>query len=391
MIALTCIIIPVGGGLLAKRFMFANDKEQFITAPVTRSDIEEAVLASGTLNALKTLDVGAQVSGQLKKLHVALGDRVKKGQLLAEIDPVLQENALADAEAGLENFQFQKRSKLALLKQYELAYKRQNEMVAQDAAARADLETAQAQLDSTRAEISALDAQLKKGRIAVETAKANLGYTRIVAPMDGVVIGIVTEEGQTVVSAQAAPTILKLANVDTITVKAQISEADVTRVMAGLPVYFTILGDPDTRYYSRLRAIEPAPESLSSGSSTSSTGTSSSNSAIYYNGLFDVPNPGNKLRVSMTAQVSVVLSQAKQALCIPASSLRNKEKAGYYMVKVLRNEAAENRTIRVGINNNVNVQVLEGLKEGEKVIIGDAPASSVTTGKGSPGPPPGRM
>ena len=127
--------------------------------------------------------------------------------------------------------------------------------------------------------------------------------------MDGVVVGIVTEEGQTVVSAQAAPTILRLANLDTITVKAQISEADVTRVRPGQKVYFTILGDPDARHYGKLRAIEPATDSASSSSSAS---TSSSSTAIYYNGLFEVPNPDRTLRVSMTAQVFVVLSEAKQ-------------------------------------------------------------------------------
>src|SRR5450631_1119571 len=260
LLVLVSIAVLTGAGLLVKHYFFDNAKISYITANATKTDIEEKVLASGTLNALKTVEVGAQVSGQLKKLHVVLGDQVKKGQLLAEIDPVLQQNSLRDAEASLENVKAQKRSKQALLQQYELAYKRQKQMVDQDAAASADLESAQAQLDGTRADLAALDAQINKAKISVDTAKANLDYTRIVAPMEGVVISIVTEEGQTVVSAQTAPTILKLANLDTITVKAQISEADVTRTRPGQSVYFTILGDADTRYYSTLRAIEPGPD-----------------------------------------------------------------------------------------------------------------------------------
>jgi membrane fusion protein, macrolide-specific efflux system len=385
-IVLVSIFILLCTGLLARRFLFATEAPAFITAGVTRMDIEESVLASGTLQALKTVDVGAQVSGQLKKLHVRLGDQVKKGELLAEIDPVLQHNALKDAEAAQESVQAQIRAKKALLQQYELAYRRQLELAAQDAASRADLESAQAQLDTSRADLAALEAQLKKARVAVDTAQANLEYTRIVAPMDGVVIGIVTEEGQTVVSAQAAPVILKLANLDTITVKAQISEADVTRVRPGQKVYFTILGDPDTRHYGTLRAIEPATDAASS----SSTSSPSSSTAVYYNGLFDVPNPDRKLRVSMTAQVAVVLSEARQVLSIPVSALRDKGKDGRQTVKVLVAGVPQERTIRVGISNNVNAQVIDGLREGERVLIGDAAAPVTAASAGPPhGPPPG--
>lgn len=387
---LVAIVAFLGAGLLVKHYFFAKDKITYITASAGRMDIEENVLASGTLNALKTVAVGAQVSGQLKKLHVALGDQVKKGQLLAEIDPVIQLNTLKDAEAQVENLKAQKLSKQALLKQYELACKRQKQMVDHDAASRADLESAQAQLDSTRADIASLNAQIKKAKIAVDTARANYGYTRIVAPMDGVVISIVTEEGQTVVSAQTATTILKLADLGTITVKAKISEADVIRVKPGQVVYFTTLGDSDTRHYGILRAIEPGPDTTSATtSSSSSTGSSSSTSstAIYYNGLFEVSNPNRLLRVDMTAQVSIVLNEAKNALCIPSSALGDKVKDGRYAVKVLQNKKAEIRNVRVGINNNVQVQVLDGLREGDKVIIGDSsslPAVAVTARPGSP-------
>ena len=396
-IALISLGVLSAAGLTAGHLFFAKDKTEYITSNVARMDIEESVLASGTLEAVKTVEVGAQVSGQLKKLHVALGDRVKKGDLLAEIDPVLQQNSLKDAEAQVQNLQAQKRSKQALLRQYELAYQRQKQMVAQDAAARADMEDAQAQQESTCADIASLEAQIRKAKISVDTAGANLGYTRIVAPMDGVVVSIVTEEGQTVVSTQSATTILKLANLDTVTVKAEISEADVTRVNPGQKVYFTILGDPDTRIYSTLRAIEPAPEDSSSTSGTSSAGTSSSSnsnsSAIYYNGLFDVPNPGHKLRVSMTAQVSIVLNEVNKALCIPVSALGDKGKDGRCAVRVLRNNMPENRRIRTGVSDNVQVQVIEGLREGETVVIGDsasASAAASTQTSRSPGPPGGR-
>ncbi|MDD2899188.1 MAG: macrolide transporter subunit MacA [Desulfuromonadaceae bacterium] len=358
----------VGSGLAAKKYFFSTPKATFITAEVVKMDLEESVLASGTLKAFKTVAVGAQVSGQLKTLHVALGDKVKKGQLLAEIDPVIQKNALKDSEAQVENLRAQKRSRQELLKQYDLAYQRQKLMSAKDATSKADLEIAQSQLESTRYDIAALEAQINKATIAVDTARANLEYTRINAPIDGVVISIDTEEGQTVVSTQSATTIITLATLDTMTVKAKISEADVTRVKPGLETYFTLLGDADKRYYSKLRAIEPGPVSSGTNSSTSS----SNSSAVYYYGLFEVPNSDNKLKVSMTAQVAIVLNQVKQALCIPVSALGETQKDGRNTVKVLEGGIAQSRNIRTGISNNVQVQVLEGLRKGEKVVVGDS-------------------
>ena len=389
-VILTTIAVLAASGVALRQYLSAKDKITYITAPVTKMDIEESVLASGTLKAFKTVAVGAQVSGQLKTVHVALGDKVKKGQLLAEIDPVLQQNTLKDSEAQVDNLRAQKRSKQALLKQYDLAYQRQNQMAAKDAASRADLESAQALLESTRYDIASLDAQIKRGVIAVDTARANLGYTAITAPITGVVISIDTEEGQTVVSTQSATTIITLADLDTITVKAKISEADITRVKPGLTTYFTLLGDSDSRYYSTLRAIEPGP---TTGISTTTTTTSSSSgTAIYYNGLFEVPNRDNKLRVSMTAQVSIVLNEAKQALCIPVSALGEKQKDGRYAVRTLRNDLPESRSIRTGISNNVYVQVLEGLHEGDRVIVGDSASAAASTEKKAaqhPGSPPG--
>jgi len=388
-IIVTVIVLALlGTGLTAKKVYFSKPKATFVTAEAATMDLEESVLASGTLKAFKTVAVGAQVSGQLKTLHVALGDKVKKGQLLAEIDPVLQQNTLKDSEAQVENLRAQKRSKEELLKQYRLAFQRQSQMAAKDAASRADLESAQAQLESTRYDIAALDAQIKKAVIAVDTAQANLGYTRINAPMDGVVISIDTEEGQTVVSTQSATTILTLADLDTMTVKAKISEADVTRVKPGLVTYFTLLGDADQRYYGKLRAVEPGPVSSSTSSGTSSS-SSTSSTAIYYYGLFEVPNPGNRLKVSMTAQVAIVLNQAKQALCIPVGALMDKGKDGRTTVKVLKGEMAESRSIRTGISNNVQVQVLEGLRAGEKVVVGDSTSVPDVASTGSMPPPHG--
>lgn len=383
---LSLIVLCLAAVLGASALFSKKPAPDYMTAPVSRGDLEDAVLATGTLEAKDQVDVGAQVSGQLKKLYVALGDKVTKGQLLAEIDPVLQQNDLRNAQAAQEDVVAQKRSKQAQLVQAQQQLTRQRQMMTANATSREELQSAQATYDTAKADLVSLEARIRQARVQVETAQANLGYTRISAPIDGTVVAVITQEGQTVVSAQTAPTILKLAALDTMTVKAQISEADVVRVKAGQSVYFTILGAPERRFYAKLRGVEPAPDSIKTSTATTST----SATAVYYNGLFDVPNPNNILRISMTAQVSIVLAEAKNALLIPASALGEKGKDGAYTVRVAEADGTlKPRQVKIGLNNNVNAQVLSGLKQGEKVVIGQAaaPGEDESNGGGGRRPP----
>ncbi|MES2185685.1 MAG: efflux RND transporter periplasmic adaptor subunit [Pseudomonadota bacterium] len=361
--------------LLAAHFIYApKAPPQYVTARAERADLEDAVLASGTLQPFKQVSVGAQVSGQVKTLAVKLGDKVTKGALIAEIDSLPQQNNLRNAEAGLRNVQAQLAAQRASLRQAELNFRRQHELVDADAGSHEDFETAQATLDTTRANIAALEAQIVQSGVSVDTARINLGYTRIAAPIDGVVVAIVTQQGQTVNANQLTPTIVKLAQLDTVTVKTQISEADVVRVQPGQKVYFTILGEPDQRYYATLRAVEPAPDSiLTDSTTTAASTTAATTTAVYYNGLFDVPNADGKLRISMTAQVSIVRSEAKGALVIPSSALGRRNADGSSTVRVVGADGtAQPRQVKIGINNNVSAQVLDGLAVGDQVVLGDA-------------------
>ncbi|MCB2187549.1 MAG: efflux RND transporter periplasmic adaptor subunit [Deltaproteobacteria bacterium] len=364
-----------------------------ITAPVVRADLTDSVLATGELDAYELVSVGAQASGQVKTLYVAVGDRVKKGQLIAEIDSLTQQNTLKTAKAVLRSVQAQLQAKRATLRQQEAALARQKMLLKGDAGSREDYETAWANRDVTRAEIAALEAQIEESQVDVSTAEVNLGYTRITAPMDGVVVAVITKQGQTVNAAQSAPTIIKLAQLDTMTVNAEISEADVVRVRPGQKVYFTILGEPDHRYEATLRTIKPAPESVETDStSSSSSSTSSSSSAIYYIGQFDVPNPEGKLRINMTAQCTIIVSAAPDAVCIPSTALGAKGPDGAYTVQVVGPEGqAQTKSVRVGISDHTRVQVLAGLQPGERVIVGQALAAGEETSQNGRrrGPPMG--
>ena len=355
-----------------------------ITATVERTDIEDSVLASGAIQASQLINVGSQVTGQLKKVYVKVGDTVQRGQLIAEIDDITQRNSLRAAQDQVASLQAQKTAKQASAVLAQQNFERQQYMYQRDASSKADYQSARQALDAARADIKAIESQIKQYSVQVETAKANLGYTRISAPADGTVVSIVAKEGQTVSAIQSAPTIVKLANLDNMRIEAQISEADVPRIKPGMPAYFSILGDPDKKYDATLRAVEPGPINMSSYDGTNTD--SASSSAVYYNGLFDVPNPEHKLRIQMTAQVTVVLQQAKGVLAIPSGALSRRGKDGSYTVRVATGEKGkqqvEQRKVQIGLNNRVQAEIKSGLKEGEQVVVGDAGANRGGTVRG---------
>ncbi|WP_246703467.1 MULTISPECIES: efflux RND transporter periplasmic adaptor subunit [unclassified Rhizobium] len=392
------LALAIVGVILFWHGYFDRQTSSAITAPVTRGNVEEAVLASGTFKPTKLVAVGAQVSGRITALHVKLGDTVKKDTLVAEIDSTTQSNDLKTAQASLANVKAQRQESEADLANAQLTLVRQQTVFRNQAGSKADLDSAEASVKKITAQIAALDAQITSAEVAVETARANLSYTRITAPMDGTVLAIVNQQGQTVNAAQSAPTIVILGQLDTMIVRTEISEADVVKVKAGQPLYFTILGDPGTRHDATLQSIEPAPESITSdssvtsstttSSSSSSTTSSSSSSAIYYNGVFAVPNREKYFRTYMSAEVHIVLGEAKNVLTIPSSALGARSADGSYVVQTLGDDGKRNqRKVTVGLNNNVSAEIRSGLSEGENVVIGEASATT-TKSSSNGGPPP---
>lgn len=394
---LTVVALAVGGYWLSSQYTRAATPG-YITAPVTRGDIEQTVLATGTLKPVRLVAVGAQASGRITAVKVALGDTVKAGDLIAEIDSVTQTNSLRTAQAALANVKAQRVEKQATLVLNRQSLARQQEMVSKNAASRADFESATAALAVTEAQIEAIDAQIEEAQVAVETAEANLGYTKITAPIEGTVLSIVSQEGQTVNATQSAPTIVILGQLDRMTVRTEISEADVTRVKPDLPVYFTVLGEPQQRYDATLASIEPAPESVrsdssfsssTSSSSSSSSSSTSSSEAIYYNGVFEVPNPDGKLRTYMTAEVHIVLGEAKDVLTVPSAALGSMDSDGSYAVRVAGADGrVSERKVEIGLNNKVTAEVRSGLAENERVVTGERSTDTTANAMPGPGGPP---
>lgn len=354
---------------------FNNETPKMMTYTVRKGDIETTVLATGTLKPAKLVAVGAQASGRVLSLNVIVGQTVKKDDLIAQIDSITQRNDLRKAQATLLQNKADREDKVAKLLLAQQDMTRQQQMISRNAISKADYDKAVSAVKSAEAQIAFSDAQIVGSQIAVETAEANLGYTQIRAPIDGTILATVVQEGQTVNAVQSAPTIAIIGQLDTMTVEADISEADIINVKEGQELYFTIPGQSNKRYTAKLQTVEPAPHSIvndqSFGSSNSSS--SSSASAIYYKGIFDIANPDGVLKTYMTAEIHIILGKAENILLVPSSALSDPGKNGKVTVRVMaENGSISVKTVETGLNDKVMVEIRSGVAEGEKIVTGDS-------------------
>ncbi|WP_215781064.1 efflux RND transporter periplasmic adaptor subunit [Paludibacterium sp. B53371] len=330
-----------------------------LTETIVRSDIVSAVQASGQLQPIRTVDVGAQVSGQLKHLYVVAGQRVRKGQLLAEIDPRLARSELQIALAELAVLQSEARGLSVRYHYADRELHRQQQLHAGGVSAERELQQAHSQRAQLAADLAGVRARIRRAGLMVEQQRTRLAYTRIEAPMDGEVLAIETREGQTVIAAQQAPTILKLGDLSRLRVRANVSEADILRIHPGQKAWFSLLGHPAQRYEGRVGEVLPTPQRI--------------NNALYFYVQFDVDNP-QQLRTEMTAQVSIVLAEARQVVAVPLMALDDEaEEGNWHSVRVLgKDGSVRPQRVRIGLRGRTQAEVLEGLQPGEQVVISDA-------------------
>ena len=372
------------------------------TARVTRADIQLLITATGTVEPRRYVDVGAQVSGQVKRIHVQVGDNVKRGQLLLEIDPDVQQAVVEGARASLASLQAQEVEQRIQMRLASQQLKRRRRLLKQDAATREDLENAEGALEMAQARIASLQAKMQETRATLRAEETRLSYTRIYAPMDGTVIALEAREGQTLNATYQTPRMMRIADLATMTVRTRVSEADVQGVTAGMPVWFSPLvaqlghEEPPRRWHGKVRQVLPAPD-LPAGSSQGDGSQDSSASAttptvVNYTALFDVDNADGVLRPQMTAQVSFVARSAPGVLAVPMAALERQPDAppGTYQTRLrLADGSALQRTVRIGVTDLVLGEVLEGLDEGDEVLLNvateaspDAPGIVVDPGPG---------
>lgn len=351
-------------------YYFQTDtKIAYITETVKKGTIRQTVSATGEIFASQLVDVGAQASGQIKKMHVVIGQTVKKGDLIAEIDSTGQINTLNTTRARLQTYEAQAASAEVAVKSAKKKFERYRALRDEDAVSKEEFENAEDALAAAKARVSELTSLIRQTRIAINTAETDLGYTRIVAPMNGTVVALVVEEGQTVNAVNTTPTIVQIANLDTMLNKMQIAEGDVTKVKAGQPLSFTILSEPDNPINGVLESVDPGLTTMSQGAYSKSTDVSAN--AVYYYARATVDNPEHKLAIGMTTQNTIEVAAAENVLIVP--TLTVKQKNGKSMVRVLSaDDQVEEKEVTIGMRDAMNVEIQSGLHEGEQVILSEA-------------------
>ena len=339
----------------------------YITEAVSRTTLEKTVLATGSVRASQRTEVGAQVSGRIINLYVKLGQTVKKGDLIAEIDSSSQSNSLSTAEAQLASYQAQLASAKVALEVAQANYNRLSKLYKQNSASEAEVETAKNTLASAKASVNEAVAQIKQSQISVNNARTNLNYTQILSPMDGVIVSIPVSIGQTVNSAQSSPTIVHVADLSKMLIKLEISEGDIAQVRAGQAMSFTTLAEPNYRIQSQIESIDPALTKLSDDNSSNKYVEQSGNTqAIYYYANALVDNSEQRLRIGMTVQGQVDIAKRENVLVVPNTALTKRNGENY--VQVLENQQPIEKKVEIGLADGQHTEILSGLNEGEKVI-----------------------
>jgi macrolide-specific efflux system membrane fusion protein len=350
-------------------FVGSGTTSEVLLVPVVRADVEDSVTALGNLQPRNYVDVGAQVSGVLKKLLVEIGATVKAGQLVAEIDPAVLNTKVDAGRAQLRNLKAAMDDKVAQLALARGQYARQAQLKRANATSEDAYQIALSTMSSADATLKAARAQIDQTASTLHGDEVTLGYTKIYAPIAGTVVSITTKQGQTINANQQAPVILRIADLTTMTVWTQVSEADVPKLVTGMDAYFTILGSPRKRWKGKLRQVLPTPEVV--------------NNVVLYTALFEVDNKDRDLMTQMTAQVFFVISGKSDVLSVPVSSLRSSKPAEHlFKVTVVDDTGKQTeREIKVGVTNRVSAEVISGLVEGDQVVAGSKSTATATSAR----------
>jgi macrolide-specific efflux system membrane fusion protein len=350
-----------------------DEAPKFNVASVERGDIEIVVTALGKIGPKTFVDVGAQASGQLDVVHVEVGDTVTQGQLLAEIDPRIVESRVEADRARLASLEAQRNERVAALELARTQDKRNQSLVGRGLVARDVADTSAAAVKQAQAQVNSIAAQLRESQSTLEGDLATLGYAKIYAPIAGTVVSQAVLEGQTLNASQVAPTLLRIADLSTMTVTAQVAEADISRLHAGMKAWFSTLGQPRRRWQGTVRQLLPTPDIV--------------NEVVLYKVLIDVPNEDGALLPDMTAQVFFEIDAARDTLIVPANAVSGGRRGGGSVVRVLVDGRPQPRPVEVGLRDRDKAQILSGVQEGDQVVVPDALAANEGPGggRGRPG------
>ena len=382
-ILIILLILGVGGYFIYDNFFKVKDeKVEFITKKAKKGSFSKKVDATGEIFATELIDVGAQVSGQIKKLYVKLGDQVKKGDMIASIDSSTQQNSIDNKEAQLAIYKAQLESAKVALNIAKTQFDREKALFAKNATSKQEFESAKNTYSANSAKIKELEAQIKQTNIELSTAKINLGYTKITAPRDGTVVSVQVEEGQTVNANQTTPTIVNIADLSHVKMKMQIAEGDITKIKVGTPVEYSILSEPTKKFQTTVSSIDPGLTTLSDGSYGSSSSSkssysssSSSSSAVYYYAQSIVDNKDGILRIGMTTQNELLIANVEDAIIVPSIGIKKDENGTF--VYVLKDGKPVKTAVKTGIKDNLDTQIISGINEGDEIITSQGSSSEI--------------
>lgn len=363
------VLAVVGVGAYIK-FRDGNEGPRFRSERITKGDIQATVTATGTVNAVTTVLVGTQVSGTIKEIYVDFNSHVKKNQLIALIDPATFEAQVEQQKANLNSAKANVEKARATLADAERTMKRNRELRAKDLIAQSDLDTSVTNYETAKAQLGVSVAAVAQAKASLKTAVTNLGYTRIVSPVDGVVVSRNVDVGQTVAASFQTPTLFTIAqDLTKMQIDTNVDEADIGKVRDGQGVEFTVDAYPDTTFRGKVSQIRIAPISVQN--------------VVTYDVVVLVDNKELKLMPGMTANVSVIVAEAKGVLKIPNAALRFRpavqgrarpEKGSG--VWIVQDRKAVRVPVKLGISDGSYTELLSGnLKGGEAVIVESASAS----------------
>ena len=341
-----------------------EDALKFRTEKVIRGDIQAAVTATGTLNAVTTVLVGTQVSGTIKNIHADFNSPVKKGELIAEIDPAAFEAQAEQARANLLTARANLEKSVVALTDTERTMNRSKELFSKDFVARSELDTAETNYATAKAQVSASKAQVAQAEAALKAAETNLRYTRILSPVDGVVVSRSVDVGQTVAASFQTPTLFTIAqDLTKMQINTNVDEADIGRIKNSQDVEFTVDAYPETLFKGSVFQIRIAPIIVQN--------------VVTYDVVIRVDNPELKLKPGMTANVSILVAGKKGILKVPNTALRFRppetDKPAVYKnagVWIVANQSPKRVDVTTGIGDDQYTEILSGeIKEGQEVIV----------------------
>jgi len=362
------LMLAVAGIVGYSWFSTRENEPKFKTEKITRGDITSTVTASGTVNAVTTVLVGTQVSGTIKEIFVDYNTPVKKDQVIARIDPATFEAQVDQARAALVSARANLEKSEAALVDAQRTLNRSRELFEKNLIARSDLDTAETTFLSAAAQVGVSKAQIAQAAASLRTAETNLRYTKIVSPVDGIVVSRNVDVGQTVAASFQTPTLFTIAqDLTKMQIDTNVDEADIGRIATGMDVEFTVDAYPETTFAGKVFQVRNAPITIQN--------------VVTYDVVIKVDNPDLRLKPGMTTNVSIIISTHNDVLRIPKAALRfsplppEKNRAARSQQKgpavwILENNAPRRIPVAVGISDGNFSELVSGdVKEGQDVIV----------------------